>query len=83
METRVGRRLSETRPNAVETVAHRSVPTLVGLALEFPVKMAGGVVNLFQPGSSPRGRDGVRIGPMSYDWVRQCSVDADKHGDLP
>jgi hypothetical protein len=81
METRAGRSLSKSGPTPVDT--ERWGPALVDLAFEFPLKMAGGVVNLLRPGSSRRGRDRVRIAPMSYDWVRQCSVDADKHGDLP
>lgn len=79
METRAGRSLSKSGSTPVE--AERWGPALVDLALAFPIKMAGGVRHLVTPGSSPR--DGVRIGAMSDDWVRQCAVDSDKHGDLP
>ena len=81
METRAGRSLSKSGPMPVD--AERWGPALVDLALAFPIKTAGGIRHLLGLGSTRRGCDGVRLAPMSDDWVRQCSADADKHGDLP
>ena len=81
MDTRVGRSRTEARSGSVERAEQRWVPALAEMALELPVQMARGVVILLHPGTSLSSRDGIHIGPMSYDWLRQCSVDSGKRGD--
>jgi hypothetical protein len=76
MDTRAGRRLSEAPEQ-------RWIPSLAGLALELPIKMTRAVTILLHPESTQPGRDGIAIGPMNHDWVRRCSMNSDKRGDLP
>ena len=83
MNARVGRSPSEARSRSVETAEEHWIPSLAELALELPLKMARAVTIVLHGESTQPGRDGIDIGPMNHDWVRRCSVNSDKRGDLP
>ena len=82
MDAEVGRTLSPgARVWPGRIGHHASILTPTELARALPRKMARTLRAVLHAGSTPPGRDGIALTPMSGDWLQESLIHQARQGD--